>query len=254
MFFRRPSRRMPASDPAQDPLSSSERITSTAQIARFLQRLKDGHCLLSVTIPGVEGSFNSAVLRVYPQQELLILDELNPRAGHLALLERRQLKVRCRLHGAEYRFATLLQRVEEQRGIALYYAALPEALLQIQRRDHYRVPVDESVGIELDLPALEADGNAPQASLLDLSATGIGMQLNTPTPPDRGAILPDCTLRLPAGTIVRSEIEVRFVHARDRLGPVRVGGRFLKLDRKTRDQLTTLIRELERRHLRNQAR
>src|SRR5690606_31809303 len=131
---------------------------------------------------------------------------------------------------------------------------LPEVLLHIQRRDHYRVPVDQNAGIELGLPALEADGNALEASLLDLSATGIGMQLSIPTPPERGAILPDCTLRLPAGTIVRSEIEIRFVHARDRLSPVRLGGRFLRQDRKTRDQLTTLIRELERRHLRNQAR
>lgn len=256
MFFRRPSRREPAPEPLADldPHSSAERITNPAQIGRFLQRLKDGHCLLNVTIPGVNGSFNSAVLRVYPQRELLILDELNPRAGHLALVKQGRINVRCRLHGVEYRFSTVLQRVEEQRGIALYFMAMPELLLHIQRRNHYRVPVDSSAGIELDLPLLKEDTTPSEASLLDLSASGLGLQLIVSKPPERGEILPGCSLHLPDGTIIRSEVEIRFVYACDPLSPVRLGGQFLKLDRKARDQLAALIRELERRQLRSQAR
>ena len=251
MSFRRPPRREPAPEaPRDDPHSSTERITNPTQIARFLQLFKDGQCLLNVTIPGIAGSFNSAVLRVYPQRELLILDELNPRAGHEALLKAGQLQVRCRLHGVEYRFASRLQRVEEQHGIAFYFVPLPQALLHIQRRNHFRVPVDEAAGIALALPCPEAS----QAHLCDLSATGLGMQLISPAPPDRGEILPDCALHLPDGAVIHTEVEVRFVFHRDRLSPVRLGGQFLKLDRQARNQLATLIRELERRHLRKQAR
>ncbi len=259
MFFRRPPHPDPAPEPPAglDAHSSAERITNPAQIARFLQLFKDGHCLLNVSIPGVEGSFNSAVLRVYPKRELLILDELNPHAGHQALIKRQRFNLRCRLHGVEYRFASVLQRVEEQRGIALYFVAMPQVLLHIQRRNHFRVPVDSNAGIELNLPTLplrEEGTNPSQASLLDLSASGLGMQLVTPVPPDRGDILPGCALHLPDGTVIRSELEIRFVYARDRLSPVRLGGQFLKLDRKARNQLAALIRELERRHLRNQSR
>ena len=256
MFFRRPPRREPAPEPPgdDDPHSSSEQITGAAQIAKTLQRLKDGHCLLRATIPGVTGAFNSAVLRVYEKRELLILDELNPRAGHEALLKAGRLNISCRLHGVEYRFATVLQRVDEQRGIAFYFVAIPQVLLHIQRRNHVRVPVDGSAGIELGLPILDEDAHPSQATLLDLSASGLGMQLTSPTPPNRGEVLPGCALHLPDGAVIRSELEIRFVHARDRLSPVRLGGQFLKLDRKARDQLAALIRELERRHLRNQTR
>jgi c-di-GMP-binding flagellar brake protein YcgR len=255
MFFRRPPRREPAPEaPRDDPHSSTERITNPTQIARFLQLFKDGQCLLNVTIHGVAGSFNSAVLRVYPQRELLILDELNPRAGHEALLKAGRLNISCRLHGVEYRFATVLQRVDEQRGIAFYFVAMPQVLLHIQRRNHFRVPVDGSAGIELCLPILDEDAHPSQTTLLDLSASGLGMQLTSPTPPNRGEVLPGCALHLPGGAVIRSELEIRFVHARDRLSPVRLGGQFLKLDRQARDQLNALIRELERRHLRKQDR
>jgi c-di-GMP-binding flagellar brake protein YcgR len=254
MFFRRPPRHEPASEPPgdHDPHSSSERITSRAQIARTLQRLKDGQCLLRVTIPGVAGAFNSAVLRVFEQRALLILDELNPRAGHEALLEAGRFNASCRLHGVEYRFASVLQRVEEQRGIAFYLVPLPQVLLHIQRRNHYRVPVEQDAGIGLSLPFLDAQQAQP--SLCDLSATGLGMQFITPSPPGRGDILPDCALQLPDNAVIRAGVEVRFVHSRDGSGTTRVGGQFLDLDRKAGEQLAALIKQLERLYLRNQAR
>lgn len=254
MFFRRPPRCEPAPEPpgSSDPHSSSERITSRAQIAKTLQRLKDGQCLLRVTIPGVGGAFNSAVLRVYDKRELLILDELNPRPGHEALVKAGRLNASCRLHGVEYRFASVLQRVEEQRGIAYYYMDMPEVLLHIQRRNHYRVPVGSEAGVGLSLPFL--DEKQAQASLCDLSATGLGMQFIAPSPPDRGDILPACSLLLPDDTVIRAELEVRFVHNRDRMAPTRVGAQFLNLDRNARNQLAALIRQLERLYLRNQAR
>jgi c-di-GMP-binding flagellar brake protein YcgR len=254
MFFRRPPRRKPAPEPpgADAPHSNSERITGSAQIARILQRLKDGHCLLRATIPGVTGAFNSAILRVYGKRELLILDELNPHAGHEALLQSGRCNVSCRLHGVEYRFTCVLQRAEEQRGIAYYFVAMPQVLLHIQRRNHYRVPVGSDAGIGLNLPFL--DEEQAQASLCDLSASGLGMQFIVPSPPDRGDILPDCSLIMPDDSLIRTKVEVRFVYTRDRLAPTRVGAQFLGLDRKTRDQLATLIKQLERIYLRNQAR
>ena len=254
MFFRRPPRRNPAPEPPHDPHSSAERITDPAQIGRFLQRLKDGHCLLNATVPGTPGSFATAVLRVYPDRDLLILDELNPRAGHLALEAQGRLNIRCRLHGVEYRFASVLQRIDEQRGIAFYHMQLPELVLHIQRRNHYRVPVDSTAGIDLVLPLQGLDADSSGATLLDLSVSGLGLQVETPQPPERGEILPACNLYMPDGTSIRSEIEIRFVQTRNQPGTTRLGGQFLKLERKSRNQLATLVRELERRHLRKQAR
>lgn len=239
-------------DEGLDTHSTTERITKSALIARNLQRMKDGHCLLDVCIPGIDNHFISAILRVYPGRDMMILDELNSPIGQAALAKVKKLRARCRLHGVEYRFATTVTRIEEQRGIALYYAALPKLLLHIQRRNHYRVPVGMEAGLEVNIPL--QDDPKVQAHLSDLSSSGLGIRLNTLVPPRQGQLLPACTIVHPSGEPICSEVEIRFVRSDHLSNQVRVGGHFINLDPQQKARLISLIKHLERLYLRSHSR
>ena len=67
-------------DRAADYQGKAEKITHAPQIANLLRRVKDQKVLLSVHVPGHEGVFNSLLLDVNPERNLILLDELNPRS------------------------------------------------------------------------------------------------------------------------------------------------------------------------------
>lgn len=232
-----------------DQHSTTERITRPARIAATLQRLMDGRCLADLCIPGLDEHFTSAILRIYPARELIILDELNAAAGHEALVKAGRFRARCRLHGVEYRFASSLRRVERRGGAALYFADMPKLMLHIQRREHYRVPVDSTAGLEVQIPLFRDPKARP--NLCDLSATGLGIRIATDRPLKQGQVLPACSLVLPTGKTIHTQVEVRFVRADRYSDEVRMGGHFVNLEARLQKQLTALIKRLERLYLRS---
>jgi c-di-GMP-binding flagellar brake protein YcgR len=244
MFFKNTS----SPEPGLDRHSTAERITKAALIARNLQRLKDGRCLLDIRIPGLDEHFNSAILRIYPSRDLMILDELNQPAGHAALVKVKKLQASCRLNGVEYRFATRVTRIEEPRGGAIYHVQLPKLMLHIQRRNHYRVPVTRDAGLELRIPL--QDDPKLKANLFDLSSSGLGIRLNSLASLQQGQTLPVCSIVLPDGELIRSDVEIRFVRADNLHKQMRVGGHFINMDRALKSRLITLIKSLERLYLR----
>src|SRR5690606_23153810 len=63
-----------------------ERITNPAQIVRLLERVKENRALLTITIPGINTIYNSAILGISFEQKHLLLDELLPADGHERLI------------------------------------------------------------------------------------------------------------------------------------------------------------------------
>lgn len=232
--------------------SSTQRVTKPSQIVRSLKLLKEGHCLVNVTVPGHDETYNTAILGIYPGRELLVLDELNSRDGHEQLLKAGKLKASCRFHGVEYRFAGAVQQVDYQGGIAMYRVALPQLLLHIQRRDHYRVPVDRETDIQVNLP-LTGDPRL-RGHLCDLSQGGIGALFETRSSPNQGQVLPVCSLMLPNQKPIRTELEVRFARLDGQRNVLRVGGRFVNLDKEQERDLARLVAKLQREYLRKHPR
>lgn len=243
MFSKRPGR---PTDLGYD--ANTERTTKPRQIARNLQRFKDGRCLLSITIPGQAGRYNSAILDVDAEHETLVLDELNALDGHEALLAHKKFHVACRLNGIEYRFASILRSVEQEGGLATYHAVMPTLMQHIQRRDDYRVPVARGSGIEVQI----ADSSDPNSKgeLADLSLGGLGARLQSQSAPRKGEVLPVCSILLPDADPIRAEVEVRFSSTDQRHNIVRLGGKFVNLEHQQQHQLARLIKQLEREYLR----
>jgi c-di-GMP-binding flagellar brake protein YcgR len=240
--------------------SELEHLTAPEQIASLLKRVKDDHSLLTVTIPGSKEHYSSAILAVRHKEGYLILDELTPRAGHSELLQAQKVYVHAKVNGIDLNFASTVISVGQEAGLAFYHIAFPTKAIYRQRRSSYRI----FIGRGQSIPVTLAIGTARviEGQLSDISVGGIAvyfaisigsnMQLATGLAP--GDVVPICTLYFDSNSKVSSQFEIRYVrNDRDRR-LVRVGGRFLKLDRAQEKIIQNFVAVQERQRLKNEHR
>jgi len=213
-------------NPARDAVSGRKRI-----IAVF-EQLKASHELLSVSVAGCRAPATSAILGVNENRNCFMLDELSLPETHRAFLEHRKAVIQGRLHGMELRFACHLLRAGSEGGIALYEAAIPARVQSVQRRAHFRLPLIPSLAVPVNVPRLGAKPVTGQA--FDLSAGGLGALLQTRNIPNRG---------LPQSRPLSANIEVRFARLDSTRHMLRLGGRFVGLDRKQERRLALFLAE-----------
>lgn len=241
---------MPGVEVAEDePLPQGDIIRDPQLVAGLLRRLIEQRVLLRVTVPGMRGSYNSAILRLGEAQDFLILDELNPRRGHEQLLEVRRLNASAQVQGIELRFSGELLEVGQTAGIAFYRLPFPDELLYLQRRGSFRVPV----GMATPVTAVfqRPDENSLRGRIVDLSEGGMGVEFNQRVRLQPGEILP-CQMRLPDGQQLRCKLEVRHTSAPEDQNKVRLGGRFVELQPQQRKALARLVADLQRTMIRKQ--
>jgi c-di-GMP-binding flagellar brake protein YcgR len=230
----------------------TEKITHPPQIAGLLRRILDNRVLLRVQVPGHPGIFNSLLLQVNTDQKFIILDELNPTAGHRFAQQTGRLQVHCQSQGVEIGFACDIETRSDASGVSYYRAPLPALLHYLQRRMNYRVRVvlDKDIPVYLQLDAdTEVEGQ-----LFDLSLGGMGFNLASDIRLERGQVLERCTIRPPAGDPLRVQLEIRFVQTDERRPTQRIGARFVSLGPQQENALRRFVTHLEREVLRRKAR
>jgi c-di-GMP-binding flagellar brake protein YcgR len=224
----------------------TERVEDHQQITALLQRLRDAHALLSVTIPGHPGSYNSAVIEVYPDHGHFVLDELSPQDGHKLLVNSGRARVQARLKGVAISFEAGFQTSGRQDGVAFYNFSLPTLILYQQHRAHYRAKVGHAKRIPIRIT--RQDGSEVTAELNDISVGGLGMRFSRALPEgmDRGEVFSSCTVRLPTGDELSCRLEVRFTSV-GVTGNVRlVGARFLELSPAQQAAIARFVAQVDR--------
>lgn len=239
-------------DRATDYQGKTEIITHAPQIAGLLRRIRDQKVLLSVQVPGHEGLFNSLLLDVNPERNLILLDELSPRGGHELASQVRQLRVRCQCQGVELGFACAIEVGQSQRGISFYRAPLPDAVKYLQRRSSFRVRVGVNLAVPLLLPMEGAA--ALNGEVSDLSMGGLGADINTHVKLSRGQIIDTCSIHLPKGESLQAVLEIRFVRPDSQRQTQHIGAAFRDLQPQQEQALRKFVAQLEREMLRRKAR
>lgn len=228
-------------------MAQGEIIYNENFVTDLLRRIMENRALLTVTIPGERGTYNSAILQVAPSEGYLVLDELKPIGGHHKLVEARALNARTTVRGVEIRFSSTLQEAGTEDGIALYRMSYPEEVSYLQRRAHFRVTValNSALAVELQPP----EGQSMACRIVDISEGGLGIQLPSPNDLNPGKVIP-CEIRLPPDVRLRCELEIR--HSRPAGGGegVQVGCRFVDLPSHQRKQIARLITDIQREMIR----
>lgn len=237
--------------------SDLEHLTAPEQIVSLLKRVKDDHSLLTVTIPGSKERYSSAILAVRHKDGYIVLDELTPRTGHSQLLQAQKVYIHAKVNGIDLNFASTVTSVGQDAGIAFYHVALPAKAIYRQRRSSYRIFIERGQSIPVTL--VINNSRVIEGQLSDISVGGmavhfavaIGSDLQLATNLLPGDIVSACTIYFDSRSKVSSQFEVRYVrNDRDRR-LVRVGGRFLKLDRLQEKTIQNFVAAQERQRLKN---
>ncbi len=239
-----------ASSPEPDP----SEVNLPTQIAHILRRLARYHTLITVSLPDCEDSFSSTILEFERNGPVLSIDELNPEHGHELLLALKRLRISARLKGVAVDFETSLQSVREEDGIAIYSVAIPTLLHYHQRRAHFRAVIGPAHEVPIVLET--SHGRRLEGQVHDISPGGIGARFRHVAAGELqcGEHLKTCAIRLPRGQTVHSALEVCFVDPSEAPAELKVGGRFVDLNRANEHMIARFIADLERQRLKTRPR
>ena len=230
-----------------------ERITSGSRVIAILRQLKADHELLGVTVPGCDARANTAILGIKEERGLFYLDELSNEDAHTALLKHGKLRIEGHLKGMEVQFvAHMLRARNDGSGIALYEMAAPKIIAQKQRRQNFRLRLNPGLMVPLSMSNFE--GEAVKGQAFDLSTTGVGAFLQTRKMPNPGQIIPNVTLSLPQTRVLKTRFEIRFARQDGAKHMLRIGARFIALDRNQERLIAQFLAEQQRKRRRYEPR
>ncbi len=218
-------------------------VTKKPEIVALLNQVHKKKVFLTLQISGQSQSYNTALLGVYPDHNLIALDELSPTAGHKQFVQDKKARVTGHVSGVELRFETHLVGVGSKSGIAFYKVAMPTELYFHQQRQSYRVSLRGA-----NIPFFSPGGTTPlmRGTLMDLSLGGVGVMLNRKVPLSCGDSLELCAITLPENEDLKFTLKIDAVRDNARGGGMIFGGHFCKLSNEDRGKLQKYIAEMQR--------
>jgi len=153
------------------------------------------------------------------------------------------LNARAVVQGIETRFSTSLEQAETESGIWLYRVHFPAEILYLQRRSSFRIPVSASSGVRVQLA--KSDQEPFEARVVDMSETGLGVELQAYGQLQRGEVLA-CSLFLPERKPISCKFEVRYTEILSQPQKHRVGGRLVELASGHRKTIARTVTDLQR--------
>lgn len=176
-----------------------------------LFRLRREHRLLRLRIEGVAGEFQSLLLEVDMRGQRLLLDEPFPLPLPLDAMSGRRAQVSSNEGPASTRFESPVLGKAVQGEVPVLALALPLSVSAAQRRNSYRLAVDERMPVAALLRV--AGVGSLDARVLDLSVQGIRLEIPGHHPGLRESTAP-LVLRLGAEQGMLCQLQIRSLHLR----------------------------------------
>ncbi len=226
-------------------------IIELDRIHKILAEVETYTPLCTIQIKGFEEKYNSTILGVEPESNVILIDELVPKEGNLKLKDADEIKLSAFHKGIHLSFT--INRIETgiSRGITFYKATIPSRMYYPQRRKGLRVEIRKS-NVQF-YGTSERTGAPVSGGVFDLSRGGAGINLPTNRARVmRGDRLVNCQISI-EDYLMNFDFDVRFVRP---LGGgssnVQIGGVFSSLTSKSQSKLSHFITSLERLEIRRQ--
>jgi len=223
---------------------NGDQITNRLKSQHLLEKLKAEQALLQISIPGVPETFFSSLLAIKPEDDYLLLDELNSKHAHKLLLVHKKLNVHAKLDGIGIQFSTQLITHAKESGIFFYKVEYPETVLYFQKRQNYRINI--GLGVNIPIKMKRDDGSPVYGHIINLSETGAGIILDSPYSLQLAEILPYCEVRLTDESIINCQLEVRYASMNKKTSHQHIGGKFLGVSGPDQRDLARLVIDLQR--------
>jgi c-di-GMP-binding flagellar brake protein YcgR len=221
-------------------------ITYAPQILGLLNRIRDAHILLSVTLENDKRQYSSALLETLTDDNILVLDELYPRTGHHKVIPGSTLHVQTRLNGVATQFDCHIESIEESSGVAAYHAQLPESIAYYQKRQQFRAQLDFEHEIFVRIEP--RPGKVVMGQVFDISLNGLGLHFDTTAGLnlENGQQYAGIAIELPGCHPFLTTLEIRSMRLDKTESMLIVGAQFLDLPQRDQRQIQRYVAMLDR--------
>jgi len=176
-------------------------LYSRSEILFVLRSVMQKKCMLTVYFDGGRSFFLTSLLAISDDGNWLYFDVSNDAAINKNALAANKLM-----------FTTMLERVKVQFSVAgfqevpagnrkAFACKLPETLLRLQRREHFRLSTPIATPLKCELAAPRPDGSLEDLSLtlLDISGGGVGLMVADEKAPlfQVGNVISNCRINIP---------------------------------------------------------
>lgn len=221
-----------------------KRITNVYEAGKILEKLRNQHALIQVSMPGVPDVFFSSILAVNVDNQFILLDELSKKAAHDLLLVHKNLVFESKLDGIGIHFSCALTSADTEHGAHIYKLAFPDHILYFQKRNNFRINI--GLGTNIPVKFKRDDGTPVFGRIINLSETGIGVILDAPYHLSMSEVLPYCDIRLDDENSVTCQLEIRYATDDKQDHCQHIGGKFIGMSNTDQRTISKLVIELQR--------
>lgn len=233
------------------PFENPNFITDPEKIVNILSEIELSSPLCTIQIDSTSQEYNTSILGIKPEKNLIVLDELIPKEGNAELQKTKSLKLSTFHKGIHLSFNLSDIEMGYSRGISYYKACLPDRIFYPQRR---RSPRIEISSIDIAFSGVsERTGISVNGYLFDLSRGGAGIDLSVNRARiQRGDLIKNCQINF-EDYLMDFDFAVRFIKpASINSSKIQMGGFFEKVSSKSHAKLSYFITSLERVEIRKQ--
>jgi len=222
-------------------------LKAPVEIVANLRQLQQNHDPLIITFHERNQRFQSYVIDVDRDKNLLILDELMPRDGERYLTNGEAFDVEAFHDGVRVAWKCEDSvRIAEHEGARCYFSPMPLEVTYHQRRSAFRAPLKQTELIKIELAGDKLRTALP-GYLLDISATGCKLRFpgNISASLQAGQVYDRFTARFPFGAMT-TPIEMRHVQYEEKVDTTFVGARFHRINGHEQRLVERFVYQLQR--------
>lgn len=222
-------------------------LKTPVEIVANLRQLQQHHDPLIITFEGRSQRFQSFVIEVDRDQQLVVLDEMIPRDGERFLQNGETFKVEGFRDGVRISWQCESEAtITDYEGARCYFTPLPVEATYHQRRGAFRAPLKQSELIKVTL-ASDKLRDSHSGYLLDISATGCKLRFagNLSEVLQSAQVYERFTAQTPFGALT-TPIEMRHIQYDSKLDITFVGARFYRMGGPEQRLVERFVYQLQR--------
>jgi len=237
-------------DPAQE---IKERCTlrSRPEIIAVLRSLERQQSMITVHFDQGREFILTTILAVNPEFHELVLDLGADTRANKLLLQATHLEIEGFEGRIKVQFSAGHAQTTVHKGHAAFRVRMPGAVVRLQRRDAYRIPLPMGKPIKAYLqPFAGRPDQLHEARLVDISCGGVAIMMTTVDfPIEIGRVFPACSINLPGVGTVSAPMAITYVSdvaLKNGTSQRRAGCRFIKLPGPMQSMIQRYINQAER--------
>jgi c-di-GMP-binding flagellar brake protein YcgR len=217
------------------------------EISSNLRQLLESHDPLIITFHERSQRFQSYLVDLDRDSNMIALDEMIPRDGERYLLAGEPFRVEGFHEGVRIAWESNGQlNIDESAGSRCYRGSLPDEVVYHQRRNAFRAALKlaQLVNVNLDGEKLKAPISG---KLLDISATGCKLRFDGDITGSLqlGQVYDRFNADLPFGKMT-APVELRYLHFEERISTTFAGIRFHNMSGLVQRQVERFVYQLQR--------